>query len=266
MKASRIIYIVLILFYGCKSKQKLSPNLYPNCKYANYTKGETKLKYDSLSVDFNWIKIKTKVDVEFEAKNNSFQLQLRIKKDSLVFAKISKSGITGIRILATKDSVFYVDKLNKQYFEGVYSDIEKLLNVNIPFQFLQNIFLGEPTFLYEDDGQKKIIEPLIEYSSNVFDQTENYSAFQQIQSFTCDSLKLQKIGLKDWKTKKEIQVEYKTPSDINGYSLNKNIELKGFQENKLFILADIELKRIKTFNNLTAPLDIPDDYTKMEIK
>lgn len=266
MKVSKVIFIVLILFFGCKPKQKLIKNLYPNCKYAGYTKSDAQLKLDSLSIDFNWMKIKTKVDVDFENKNHSFQLQLRIKNDSLVFAKISKSGITGIRILATKDSVFYVDKLNKQYFEGVYSDIENLLNINVPFQFLQNVFLAEPTFLYEDDGQKKVLEPFIEYSSNVFNQTENYSAFHQTQSFTCDSLKLQKVGFKDWKTKKEIQVEYKKPSDINGYPLNKKIELKGLQENKPFILSNIELKRVKIFNDLTAPLDIPDDYTKMEIK
>ncbi len=266
MKVSKFVFIMLILLFGCKSKQKLSPNLYPNCKYGNYTKSDLELKLDSSSMDFSWMKIKTKVDVEFENKNNSFQLQLRIKNDSLVFAKISKSGIAGIRILTTKDSVFYVDKLNKQYYEGVYSDIEKLINISIPFQFLQNLFLGEPTFLYEDDGQKKVVEPFIEYSSNVFNQAEKYSAFYQIQSFTCDSLKLRKVGFKDWKTKKEIEVNYQKKSDINGYSLNKKIELKGSQENKPFILANIELKRVKTFNDLTAPLEIPDDYTKMEIK
>ena len=125
------------------------------------------------------MKVKTKVDIEYEGKKYAVQLQLRIKNDSLVFAKVSKSGITGVRILATKDSVIYIDKLNKQYFRGTYSEIEKLININIPFNFLQNLFLGEPTFLYNDDGQKKVIEPLIQYSSNVFNKAEDYSAFHQ---------------------------------------------------------------------------------------
>ena len=144
--------------------------------------------------------------------------------------------------------------------------MEKLLNINIPFDFLQNLFLGEPTFLYEDDGQKKVVEPLIKYSSNVFNKTEDYSAFHQIQFFTCDSMRLEKVGVIDWKTKKEILVQYKKLSDINGYPLNKKIEFKGLQENKPFILANIELKRIKIFDDLTAPIDVPDDYTKMEVK
>ena len=260
------IFTVVFLIFGCKSKQKVNTNLYPNCKYGHYTKNEVQLRLDSSSIDFNWMKVKTKVDIEYEDKKYAVQLQLRIKKDSLVFAKVSKSGITGARILATKDSVVYIDKLNKKYFKGTYSDIEKLININIPFNFLQNLFLGEPTFLYTDEGQKKIIEPLIQYSSNVFSKTEDYSAFHQIQLFTCDSIKLQKVGITDWKTKKEIWIEYKKPGDINGYLLNKKIEFKGIQENKPFILADIELKRIKIFKDLTAPIEIPDDYTKMEVK
>jgi len=266
VKIWSVIFVLMGLLFGCKSKQKIDANLYPNCKYGNYTKSQAETKLDSSSIDFNWMKIKTKVDVEYNDKKYSVQLQLRLKNDSLIFAKISKSGITGVRILATKDSIVYVDKSNKHYYKGRYSDVEKLLNLSIPFGFLQNLFLAEPTFLYEDKGQKKVVEPLIQYSSNVFNKTEDYSAFHQIQFFTCDSMRLQKVSITDWKTKKEILVQYKKLSDINGYLLNKKIEFKGLEDNKLFILADIELKRVKIFDDLTAPIEIPDDYTKMEIK
>ena len=138
--------------------------------------------------------------------------------------------------------------------------------MNIKKNRLQNFFLGEPTFLYEGDGQKKVEKSLVQYSSNVFNKAENYSAFQQTQFFTCDSMKLQKVDLIDWKTKKEISVEYKETGDINGYLLNKKIEFKGIKENKPFILVNIELKRVKVFDDLTAPIEIPDDYTEMEIK
>ncbi|MBI34228.1 MAG: hypothetical protein CMP67_02580 [Flavobacteriales bacterium] len=260
------IFFLVLLVSGCKPKQKISPNLYPDCKYGYYTKNQAKTKFDSSAIDFNWMKIKTKVEVYYENEKHSVQLQIRLKNDSLIFAKISKSGITGVRILATKDSVIYVDKLKKQFYKGGYSDIEKLLNVNIPFDLLQNLFLGEPTFLYDGEGEKEVSEPLIKYSSNVFDDTENYSAFHQVHFFTCDSMKLQKVGVTDWKTKKEILVEYKKQGDINGYPLNKKIEFKGMQDNKPFILADVELKRVKLFDDLSVFIEIPDDYTEMEIK
>ena len=57
-------------------------------------------------------------------------------------------------------------------------------------------------------------------------------------------------------------------SGVTGHHIlgGEKIEFKGIQENKPFILADIELKRIKIFKDLTAPIEIPDDYTKMEVK
>ena len=70
----------------------------------------------------------------------------------------------------------------------------------------------------------------------------------------------------DGKSGKEVWVNYTKPGIINGYPLNKKIELKGIEGEKQLILADIELKRIKTYDNLTAPITVPDDYKKMEVK
>lgn len=260
------ILVVMVLLVGCKTRQQLGKNLYPNCKYGMYSKTQASAKLDSVAIDFNWMKIKTKVDIDYKDEKNHVTLQLRVKNDSLVYAKISKAGITGAKLLATRDTVIFIDKMNKQYYTGKYSDLEKLIGVSVPFEFLQNLFLGEPTFLYQGEGYKKIVEPLISYSNKVFEKEEQDSLLTQIQSFTCDSLKLQTVGVIDGKSQKEVWVNYTKPSIINGYPLNKKIELKGLQEDKPLILADIELKRIKTYDNLTAPIDIPDDFKKMEIK
>lgn len=262
----RVVLLLLVVLAGCKSRQKLGVNPYPNCKFAMYSKSELVEKLDSSALQFEWIKLKTKVDAEYNDEKMNFQVQMRIKKDSLVFAKISKSGFTGIKLLATRDTVVYVDKMNKKYFSGSYDDLEKLINIKVPFEFIQNVFLGEPTFLYENEGFQKIVEPLISYSSQSFDKDLNDVGFNQVQSFTCDSLYLKTVGILDSETKKEVWFEYDKRGDINGYSLNKNINVKGFQGEKQLILAEIELKRIKTFDDLDAPIEIPDDFEKMEIK
>ena len=189
-----------------------------------------------------------------------------MKNDSLVYVKISKAGITGAKLLVTRDTLIFIDKLNKQYYNGKYSDLDKLIGVSVPFEFLQNLFLGQATFLYSGEGLKKVVEPLISYSNKVFEKKEYDSTLTQIQLFTCDSLKLQTVGVLNGDSQKEVWFNYSKPSIINGYSLNKKIELKGLQEDKPLILADIELKRIKTYDNLTAPIEIPHDYKKMEIK
>lgn len=261
----RFLLLALICLAGCKSKQYLG-NEYPNCKYGTYSKDDVIHKLDSSSIHFNWMKIKTKVDVEYQEKKYNLQVQLRVRNDSAVFAKVSKSGITAIKLLVTKDTVVFVDRINKNYFNGHYSELQKLINVSVPFGFIQNLFLSQPTFLFKDNGYKKVQEPLITYSSKAFDTEKKDSNFHQTQSFTCDSLRLKSVSVFDGKTEKEVRVNYDKYGDINGYPLNKKIYIHGMKGEFPIILADIELKRIKTFDDLMAPIDIPDDYKRLEIK
>ena len=43
----RVVIIVAIFLAGCKSRQKLGKNIYPNCKYGMYSKEEVIQKSDS---------------------------------------------------------------------------------------------------------------------------------------------------------------------------------------------------------------------------
>ena len=160
----------------------------------------------------------------------------------------------------------FVDRLNKNYFTGKYNHLQDLINISVPFTFIQNIFLGQPTFFYEGEGFKKVQESLITYSSKPFNSEKSDSSFHQIQSFTCDSLRLKSVGVLDGGSSKEVWLDYDKYGDINGYPLNKKIHLEGIQDKNPLILADIELKRIKMFDDLSTPIDIPNDYKKLEIK
>lgn len=262
----RALFIAIIVLVGCKSRQKLVQNQYPNCKYAMYSKDEVIKKTDSSALDFKWMKIKAKVDAELNDEKQNFTLQLRVKKDELVFAKISKSSITGVKILVSRDTLVYVDKINKQYYTGKYEDLQQLTNISVPFEFIQNLFLGEPTFLYEGEGFKKVTEPLVAYASKSFDEEGTDRDFNQIQMFTCDSLKLKTVGGFDEKTGNELWVNYHKMGDINGYLLNKKIKVKAIKNDKPLILAEMELKRIKTFDDLSVPIEIPNDFKRIEIK
>jgi hypothetical protein len=77
---------------------------------------------------------------------------------------------------------------------------------------------------------------------------------------------LSTVGVLDGRTKKEVWISYSDFGDINGYLLNKKIELKGIEGDKQLILSDIEIKRVKAFLKLDAPIEIQDDFKPMEIK
>jgi hypothetical protein len=53
-------------------------------------------------------------------------------------------GIEVARVLITQDSIKFIDKWNDQYFIGDYSFMKEKLNIDIEFDILQDMIVGDP--------------------------------------------------------------------------------------------------------------------------
>ncbi len=256
-----IIFCSLLVFLGCKSQQKKlevnSNQSHGKCKLALVTKPEIIAHYDSSGAQFKWIKVKTKINTTVDNKNISFTAALRIKKDSLIYASITKSGIPFAKLLIKEDSIKFVDLFNNKYKKVSFNSLNELIGFKLPFIVLQKFLFGVPTFLYSDSGQVKQ-DSLV----TLFNNSGDFNNFQQSVVFTCDTLNLQSTMI-DYGEQK-ITISYSNPNDINGFVLNKNITILVNDTEKVIILADIEIQRIKKFDKLTIPFSIPIDYEKMD--
>lgn len=256
---NKIVFILatLTVLFGCKSKQQIpadTPKTTSACKLENITKADVIKYYKNEGVQFNWLKVKTKINTTIQDKSVSFTASFRIKKDSLIYASITKSGIPFAKVLVTKDSVKIVDLFHKKYKQGSFEELNNLIGFELPFPVLQNFLFSQPSFLYEDSGI--VVADSLLTLSNVSD------VIKQENSFPCDTLNLLSTTI-DYGTK-EIIISNKNPNDINGFLLNKNITLTVMEIEKVIVLADIEIQRIKKFNQLNIPFSIPTDYEKMD--
>lgn len=111
--------------------------------------------------------LSAKLDITYTQQKNRTELngQLRIRQDSLVWISFSPAlGIEAARIMLTNDSVKFINRLNKTYFNGKYALIDSLLNTTIDYSILQSMLLGNDLTTYDvnkfrtsiDDGMYKI--------------------------------------------------------------------------------------------------------------
>lgn len=91
---------------------------------------------------YDWISYRMKVNVELSNENRSFQLFFVNKIDSIIYLNIHIVGIELIRIVATPDSVIYVNKLNYEYYKGDYLFFSYFTGIGITFNMLQSLFNG----------------------------------------------------------------------------------------------------------------------------
>ncbi len=104
---------------------------------------------------YDWLTSKFSADVVTEDNKQSFTVSVRAKKDSAMWLSVSVLGIEGARMLITQDSVRFMDKLNNKYFVGDYQYLSKLLSIDVDFETMQSVLIGNSMEFYDEDEKLK---------------------------------------------------------------------------------------------------------------
>jgi hypothetical protein len=102
-------------------------------------------KWLQQQINFNTYQCKAKIHFESETEKHNFNINFRLKKDSIIWASIHAPIIGEVaRAIITPDSVKAIERINKKSFLYSYSNIQKLININVDFKTLQDIIIGNP--------------------------------------------------------------------------------------------------------------------------
>ncbi len=179
-------------------------------------------------------------------------------KDSLIWISVSAMGFEGGRILITKDSTIFLDKINTEYTVYKNKNLEKYIGVEANISQLQNLLLSRPIF---DLKQYKILnlKPFLSilFSKNLSDAFHHYSP---TKSFIDSSI------LKDEKNRKFVKINYSEYINISEHNLASQLTLFNYQSS-LNKKSEVTIKFLSPdFTSiLTFPFNIPSNYKKKEI-
>ena len=144
MNKPRFLYCTLILFFAiftfsCKVQEK------ENVKIKIKTRSPKFLVKKLKSNEFQFETVSAKAGVtliDSVGKKTGFKANLRIRQDSAIWLSISKMSIEAARIIITTDSVKIIDRLNKEYFIGDFSYINKVFGTDIDYQMMEALLIG----------------------------------------------------------------------------------------------------------------------------
>lgn len=149
-----VCFLSLFVFSSCKQQQKITATK-NKCilDYKNAKTLTTNLKSNEFC--FNRLNAKLSVETIIDSSFSSFTISLRMKKDSVIWMSISKLGIEGARVLMTKDSVKFFNRMESKYFKGDFTFISKLLNTPLDFEMVQSLLVGNSVAFYNEDEKIK---------------------------------------------------------------------------------------------------------------
>ncbi len=113
-------------------------------------------KHVAANFDKKTVDAKLKVNFDNGKTSQGLNVNLKIKKDEVIWLKGSKF-LTVFKAEITPTSVRYYSTVFKNSFEGDFSMIEKLLGVAINFEQLQNLFLGQSLLNVKEIDQEVAI-------------------------------------------------------------------------------------------------------------
>ncbi len=146
---NKIKFIVVFISFlvGCKSKKEFIESAKKDqMKSAAPVaiKDTTFLKLlNESDFVFNEISINGKLAISFENDEQKSNITFRIKKDSVIWLSIRAiAGIEIIRASITQDSIYFINRLEKEYSIKPFSFIYSITGVHLQFSQLQALLLG----------------------------------------------------------------------------------------------------------------------------
>ena len=148
--------IVVAFAIACKSP-KLVPGK-PTLKNSKAVAAE--IIKNSNTAEF--IQISATGSYEMAGDKQSFKADIRIIRDSVIWIELSHPvlGIKAGRGILMRDSVAFINKIEKTYMAGSVSHFSEILRTYIDFDIIQNLLLGEP--MREITGKDKMQVELLE--------------------------------------------------------------------------------------------------------
>ena len=259
--------IAFCVLMSCRSTKKLQSAISKKDTVAIVTIDTDSLKnIDNIMdnvrkhhIDFNTFSAKIKVQYEDnKGKQPDINAFVRMKKDSLIWISINATflNIEAFRVLISRDSIWILNKLNKQVEYHSLSYLDDVAKIPLDFKTLQDIILGNPIYVGNRIVAYKKTENRI-LISTVGEQFKNLLTLSATNNYLVERIKLDDINLAYNRTGDLTYYEYENKS---GVFFSTFREITVAEKTKVDIT--LNFKQYDFNNDLSYPFSIPKNYKR----
>ncbi len=265
IRPSIIIAVALLLiFSACKTTRKIikEPLKDAGSEYLFDQLKANELKFESFNAKFN-------LDYIFDKKKTEFKGQIRIQKDSMIWISFSPAlGIEAARLLITNDSVKFINRINKTFFEGDYNYLNEYLDTNVDYDILQALIIGNDLSHYEDGKFRASVDnKFYKLSTASRAKLKKYVRKNELEPkvfiqniwLSPDNFKILQLSLKEIrKENKKLDATYSRFIEISSQLFPRVIDFDLQADNNIGVHLDYS--KIAINEELNFPFSVPSKY------
>ncbi|MFV0346040.1 MAG: DUF4292 domain-containing protein [Bacteroidales bacterium] len=230
---------------------------------------------------------KLSITINQDGKETSFQSSLRMLKDSVIEVSARKFSIPAGKVYLTKDSVYYINNLQKEYVVSDYELVNALIDCDLDYCFVQAILsnsMCDPN-IEDVDKLHKVFSGyettdrfiLTSIKSRKYRKIEERGQYQKLNTyrkkyeterviyrkyeFDKDALCLRSIAYSDLSSNRNLVIEY---SDFKAFEdhpglFPRKIKL-AYKDNEHTVDVFIQINKLSLDAKYSPNIRIPDNY------
>ncbi|QCR24413.1 DUF4292 domain-containing protein [Pontibacter sp. SGAir0037] len=241
-----IYLLAIVMFSACK--KEIAPT---TASTTTETVGNVSIK----NLEFNYLSARGNLKFEDKGQTTSSGYALRMKKDSVIWISVLPGlGIEAARIKITQDSVYVMNRLQKEYIATDYRFLSNQFRVNLNFDAVQAILIGN----YQPVGREKAID---EGQMHHVQQLRNYLLFDYF--INKESEKLQQLHVNDQQSGNNIVVKYENFQNIGAVPFAHALAAQILQAGQTSVFNLTHNRVTITDDPQDFPFTVPGDYKKL---
>lgn len=213
-------------------------------------------------IDFRYLTAKSKISFKSPQQDiDNASINLRVRKDSLIWLSVSKLGFEVVRGLITRDSIFILDKIHREYSIYDFPTLSRQFNFDMNFDLLQALIVGNlPLPKRPAQKIKNERDYLLLRQSAGKVLVENYIGEQD--------RKLKKLMVTEQPTKNTLRLDYEDFTSLNNflfpYTSLVTLDFKSQTDGQFYqTLLRIKHNKVELVDkNPGFPFTIPANYQR----
>lgn len=216
--------LLIVATNSCKSKKVVSTKpVETKLPQQGPTPTEVVLNtVDANTNNFSFYQSRAKVNYKYDKQKVELDVNLIMEKDQYIWMSVTAVlGIEVARIMITQDSVKILDRLHRKYIAADFDYIQRMSNVPLKLNNLQNLIVGNTVF--NNSVQKSVVDTILgALSVSTLINTQNQTTFYNT------NYKVNRTLIAEQNQSRQLSITYPTYAtfDQNVYPSALNINIR----------------------------------------
>ncbi len=247
--------LLVLLAFSCKSAK----SVIASGEASNKLSAKQVIKqHQKKDADFKTMQSRVRIDIIQGEREQGITFNYRMEKDKVIWLS-APLGLA--RMMITPEKVQFYNKQDNEYFDGDYKLLSDFVGVDLDFNKVQNILLGQAIYNLKDQPHK------VEVNENSYAlQPKNQNALLELFYLINPShFKMDSLQLFQQLKRRMLQVDYSSYQELKNQVLPQNIRIIATEDSDEVAIT-LEFKSVSLNGEVRFPFKIPKGYDEIVIK